>query len=112
MTTLRPFHILAMDIVGPARSSRQDLSLSLEILSELMSSSEAFEMAKTQGLQTSQSADSCIYALFQSEQSVSLLCALDLWETLHELPAMSVRIALHSGVVEVAPDGSASGNGI
>jgi len=99
-------HVLAVDIVGRATASADDLSRSLAILSEIAVTCETYEQAKKEGLLVTVPLPGGLILLFLGEPTTSVQCALELYETIRELPSMSVIMALHSGSVGVAADES------
>jgi len=111
IATTELFHILALEITGPARSSPPDLELSVSIVLELLDNSEACELARSDGNVTVIPGEDRVFALFHGDPGASVRSAFELWEMLHELPSLSVRILLHHGSVAL-DSGAAVGEGI
>jgi hypothetical protein len=62
-----PFHILALDVVGLARSSPNDLELALAILDELLNASDSVGAPKARDQYTKCSSDTGLYALYRRQ---------------------------------------------
>lgn len=104
-------HILALEISGPARSSPRDLELSISILLELIANSEACEIARSEGHLTLAPSADRVVAIFDRDLGAAVRGAFELWEMLHELPSMSVRIVLHHGAA-IVRENSIEGEGV
>lgn len=101
--TSQECHILAMEIVGWSNTSEEDLNRSVAILAEVLIFCDSFEEARASGDLVLQPVHSGLLALFLNHQTAPVICAMELSEVLKELPSMSVRMAINSGLVRVAP---------
>jgi len=85
-------NILALEIVGRATESAEDLRRSLAILRELATSMPAYE----EGTTTVQERPGKLYVSFPSELDRPVRLALELADLLQELPSLTIRMAIHS----------------
>lgn len=94
-------HILAIEAILKGDASPREVEVSRTILEELLVGTEIYAAAVGQGRVATASLGLCLYVLFPQDPLSPALCAVEIWKTLQDLPSLSIRMAVHSGEIDV-----------
>jgi len=99
-------HILVLDVVGRPRTVQGVLQRYQAILMELLTACGTYDALREIGETVTFSEESRLVVLFLADPAAPVRCALELWELVQELPSMTIRVGIHSGLVSVGADDS------